>query len=121
MPLATAKHAAHRNGPSPRWLLFRAAEQRTLHLGIGRYDDGIGLRFSFDQFPHCRHGHSWTWNCLREDCKGTSSKRNDGRTLPLGKKCKNPLGMESFAINDSQITASSAHDIGNVGPQHARD
>ncbi|KFB39218.1 hypothetical protein ZHAS_00006559 [Anopheles sinensis] len=28
--------------------------------------------------------------------------------------------MESFAINDSQITASSAHDIGNVGPQHAR-
>jgi len=28
--------------------------------------------------------------------------------------------MESGAITDSQITASSAHDIGNVGPQHAR-
>lgn len=28
--------------------------------------------------------------------------------------------MESGAIADSQITASSAHDIGNVGPQHAR-
>ncbi|XP_055636349.1 discoidin domain-containing receptor 2 isoform X1 [Toxorhynchites rutilus septentrionalis] len=40
-------------------------------------------------------------------------------TLDL-EKCKNPLGMESGAINDSQITASSAHDIGNVGPQHAR-
>lgn len=35
-------------------------------------------------------------------------------------KCKNALGMESGAITDSQITASSAHDIGNVGPQHAR-
>lgn len=35
-------------------------------------------------------------------------------------KCKNPLGMESGAIADFQITASSAHDIGNVGPQHAR-
>jgi hypothetical protein len=28
--------------------------------------------------------------------------------------------MESGAIADSQISASSAHDIGNVGPQHAR-
>jgi hypothetical protein len=28
--------------------------------------------------------------------------------------------MESGAIADFQITASSAHDIGNVGPQHAR-
>lgn len=35
-------------------------------------------------------------------------------------KCKTALGMESGAILDSQITASSAHDIGNVGPQHAR-
>lgn len=35
-------------------------------------------------------------------------------------KCKNALGMESGAIMDSQITASSAHDVGNVGPQHAR-
>ncbi|XP_055850149.1 discoidin domain-containing receptor 2-like isoform X2 [Episyrphus balteatus] len=34
--------------------------------------------------------------------------------------CKNPLGMESGAIADFQITASSAHDMGNVGPQHAR-
>lgn len=34
--------------------------------------------------------------------------------------CKNPLGMESGAIADFQITGSSAHDIGNVGPQHAR-
>lgn len=28
--------------------------------------------------------------------------------------------MESGAIADFQITGSSAHDIGNVGPQHAR-
>ncbi|XP_055385596.1 discoidin domain-containing receptor 2-like isoform X2 [Condylostylus longicornis] len=34
--------------------------------------------------------------------------------------CKTPLGMESGAIADFQITASSAHDMGNVGPQHAR-
>ncbi|XP_011176649.1 discoidin domain-containing receptor 2 isoform X2 [Zeugodacus cucurbitae] len=34
--------------------------------------------------------------------------------------CKQPLGMESGAIADTQITASSAHDMGNVGPQHAR-
>ncbi|XP_030556117.1 discoidin domain-containing receptor 2 [Drosophila novamexicana] len=34
--------------------------------------------------------------------------------------CKQALGMESGAIADFQITASSAHDMGNVGPQHAR-
>lgn len=34
--------------------------------------------------------------------------------------CKSALGMESGAIADFQITASSAHDPGNVGPQHAR-
>ncbi|XP_036321548.1 uncharacterized protein LOC118735725 [Rhagoletis pomonella] len=34
--------------------------------------------------------------------------------------CKQPLGMESGAITDAQITASSAHDTGFVGPQHAR-
>jgi discoidin domain receptor family protein 2 len=38
----------------------------------------------------------------------------------IAAKCKNALGMESYDIKDSQITASSAHDIGNVGPQHAR-
>ncbi|XP_030377793.1 discoidin domain-containing receptor 2 [Scaptodrosophila lebanonensis] len=40
-------------------------------------------------------------------------------TLEIG-TCKQALGMESGAIADSQITASSAHDMGNVGPQHAR-
>ncbi|XP_043947525.1 uncharacterized protein LOC108024892 isoform X2 [Drosophila biarmipes] len=34
--------------------------------------------------------------------------------------CKVPLGMESLFITDAQITASSAHDMGFVGPQHAR-
>ncbi|KAH8404796.1 hypothetical protein KR222_003859, partial [Zaprionus bogoriensis] len=34
--------------------------------------------------------------------------------------CKQALGMESGGIADFQITASSAHDMGNVGPQHAR-
>ncbi|XP_070145230.1 uncharacterized protein [Drosophila kikkawai] len=34
--------------------------------------------------------------------------------------CNVPLGMESLAITDAQITASSAHDTGFVGPQHAR-
>nr|ABE73297.1 IP08577p [Drosophila melanogaster] len=39
--------------------------------------------------------------------------------MPIG-TCKQALGMESGAIADFQITASSAHDMGNVGPQHAR-
>uniref|UniRef100_A0A1I8PJ44 F5/8 type C domain-containing protein n=1 Tax=Stomoxys calcitrans TaxID=35570 RepID=A0A1I8PJ44_STOCA len=34
-------------------------------------------------------------------------------------QCKHPLGMESGAIADFQISASTAHDMGNVGPQHA--
>lgn len=34
--------------------------------------------------------------------------------------CTNPLGMESGAIADFQVTASSSHDVGNTGPQHAR-
>ncbi|XP_044316188.1 discoidin domain-containing receptor 2 [Drosophila rhopaloa] len=34
--------------------------------------------------------------------------------------CQQPLGMESGVIADFQISASSAHDMGNVGPQHAR-
>ncbi|XP_036678481.3 uncharacterized protein smal isoform X1 [Drosophila suzukii] len=34
--------------------------------------------------------------------------------------CNVPLGMESLVITDAQITASSAHDMGFVGPQHAR-
>lgn len=38
----------------------------------------------------------------------------------ISAKCKSALGMESGAIMDSQISASSAHDFGNVGPQHAR-
>lgn len=40
--------------------------------------------------------------------------------LLLPDHCTHPLGMESGNITDKQITASSAHDIGNVGPQHAR-
>jgi hypothetical protein len=31
-----------------------------------------------------------------------------------------PLGLESGAIPDSDITASSAYDFGSVGPQHGR-
>lgn len=34
--------------------------------------------------------------------------------------CNVPLGMETGAITDAQITASSAHDTAFVGPQHAR-
>ncbi|XP_026834385.1 uncharacterized protein LOC6543109 [Drosophila erecta] len=34
--------------------------------------------------------------------------------------CNVPLGMESLLITDAQITASSAHDMAFVGPQHAR-
>ncbi|XP_033150758.1 discoidin domain-containing receptor 2 [Drosophila busckii] len=43
----------------------------------------------------------------------------DATALEIG-TCKQALGMESGAIADFQITASSAHDMGNVGPQHAR-
>ncbi|XP_070506947.1 discoidin domain-containing receptor 2 isoform X2 [Chironomus tepperi] len=45
--------------------------------------------------------------------------QNIASSLELA-KCKSALGMESGAIMDSQISASSAHDFGNVGPQHAR-
>jgi hypothetical protein len=34
--------------------------------------------------------------------------------------CEAPLGLESGAIPDSDITASSAYDFGIVGPQHGR-
>ncbi|XP_017773503.1 PREDICTED: discoidin domain-containing receptor 2 isoform X2 [Nicrophorus vespilloides] len=39
--------------------------------------------------------------------------------LELG-LCGSALGMESGAIKDSAITASSAYDSGSVGPQHGR-
>ncbi|CAG9771112.1 unnamed protein product [Ceutorhynchus assimilis] len=35
-------------------------------------------------------------------------------------QCIAPLGMENGAIKDSDITASSSFDSGNVGPQHGR-
>nr|XP_022905693.1 discoidin domain-containing receptor 2-like [Onthophagus taurus] len=35
-------------------------------------------------------------------------------------QCIAPLGMESGAIKDEDITASSSFDSGNVGPQHGR-
>ncbi|XP_066250296.1 discoidin domain-containing receptor 2-like [Euwallacea similis] len=35
-------------------------------------------------------------------------------------QCIAPLGMENGAIRDSDITASSSFDSGNVGPQHGR-
>lgn len=35
-------------------------------------------------------------------------------------QCISPLGMESGAIKDSDITASSSFDNGNVGPHHGR-
>ncbi|XP_054276180.1 discoidin domain-containing receptor tyrosine kinase B-like [Macrosteles quadrilineatus] len=41
------------------------------------------------------------------------------RALYLG-QCDVPLGMESGAIPDQDITASSAYDSGSVGPHHAR-
>nr|CAD7257060.1 unnamed protein product [Timema shepardi] len=36
------------------------------------------------------------------------------------RKCIAPLGMESGAIRDEDITASSSFDSGNVGPQNGR-
>lgn len=35
-------------------------------------------------------------------------------------RCNSPLGLESGAVADRDITASSAYDWGSVGPQHAR-
>lgn len=35
-------------------------------------------------------------------------------------QCIGPLGMESGAIADEDITASSSFDSGNVGPRQAR-
>ncbi|XP_062121612.1 discoidin domain-containing receptor 2 isoform X1 [Drosophila sulfurigaster albostrigata] len=49
----------------------------------------------------------------------TASPAGGMTALEIG-TCKQALGMESGAIADFQITASSAHDMGNVGPQHAR-
>ncbi|KAF4518478.1 hypothetical protein B566_EDAN006483 [Ephemera danica] len=36
-------------------------------------------------------------------------------------QCIAPLGMESGAIRDDDISASSSFDSGNVGPQHGRE
>ncbi|XP_063215525.1 discoidin domain-containing receptor tyrosine kinase B [Bacillus rossius redtenbacheri] len=41
------------------------------------------------------------------------------RSLDL-ESCNSPLGMESGAIPDADVTASSAYDSGIVGPQHGR-
>lgn len=38
----------------------------------------------------------------------------------FAEQCNYALGLESGAVADFQISASSAHDMGNVGPQHAR-
>lgn len=35
-------------------------------------------------------------------------------------QCAGPLGMETGEIPDSDITASSSFDAGNVGPQNGR-
>ncbi|CAF3483728.1 unnamed protein product [Rotaria socialis] len=40
--------------------------------------------------------------------------------LPEYEHCDAPLGMESGSITDSDLTASSTHDISSVGPQMAR-
>ncbi|XP_037957369.1 discoidin domain-containing receptor 2 [Teleopsis dalmanni] len=50
---------------------------------------------------------------------GAWNEPNGCHAFDIG-TCKHPLGMESGNISDFQITASSAHDMGNVGPQHAR-
>ncbi|KAG8041599.1 hypothetical protein G9C98_002892 [Cotesia typhae] len=41
------------------------------------------------------------------------------RSIDLS-QCINPLGMESGAISDADITASSSFDSGNVGPRQSR-
>ena len=41
-------------------------------------------------------------------------------TLLFPAQCIAPLGMESGAIPDADITASSSFDSGNVGPHQAR-
>ncbi|CAF3613886.1 unnamed protein product [Rotaria sp. Silwood1] len=40
--------------------------------------------------------------------------------LPEYEHCDAPLGMESGSITDNDLTASSTHDVSNVGPQMAR-
>ncbi|KAI4473956.1 hypothetical protein M0804_015087 [Polistes exclamans] len=42
-----------------------------------------------------------------------------GRSIDIS-QCIAPLGMESRAIPDADITASSSFDSGNVGPHHGR-
>ncbi|KAG8244421.1 hypothetical protein J6590_024340 [Homalodisca vitripennis] len=37
-----------------------------------------------------------------------------------GRQCDSPLGMESGAIPDRAISASSAYDSGSVGAHHGR-
>eukprot|EP00095_Tigriopus_kingsejongensis_P005253 maker-scaffold353_size198981-snap-gene-0.34 protein:Tk05253 transcript:maker-scaffold353_size198981-snap-gene-0.34-mRNA-1 annotation:"GA16357" len=56
---------------------------------------------------------------------GTSQQQspelpNIPRLSAQGGTCATPLGMESGAIPDAQLTAGTAHDPGSVGPQHAR-
>jgi len=44
----------------------------------------------------------------------------DNYYFSVSAQCIAPLGMESGAIKDEDITASSSFDSSNVGPQHGR-
>ena len=52
-------------------------------------------------------------------CQDGEPLINAGFFVPTA-QCTVPLGMESGEIKDSDLTASSSFDTGNVGPQNAR-
>ncbi|KOX81194.1 hypothetical protein WN51_00101 [Melipona quadrifasciata] len=52
--------------------------------------------------------------------KGTTVHLDVEQIEQVEPQCIAPLGMESGAILDADITASSSFDSGNVGPHHGR-
>lgn len=73
--------------------------------------------------------HSVSHSCLMQQtisqpCHNTVSCWQNEAVLRavdvITVNCEAPLGLESGAIPDSDITASSAYDFGIVGPQHGR-
>lgn len=52
--------------------------------------------------------------------KRSLDKKNNSFYILFSDHCGSPLGMESGAIKDADISASSAYDSGSVGSQHSR-
>ncbi|KAK3736523.1 hypothetical protein QZH41_009404, partial [Actinostola sp. cb2023] len=97
---------------------------RTAPLMIMGSSDKLWLKFHTNGFVSSK-GFEATWTTEAQIIKpiggNTISLQRDSRQPSPSKKCGHPLGLQSKAISDSQLTASSswmsAH---KYGPQQAR-